>query len=86
MIRIALALLLASSLAYASETARIGSRIVTTGMTTAEVIDRVGMPTMRQDITNRYGAVLGQRWEYHDGRKMVTLWMQTGKVVRIDEQ
>lgn len=32
------------------------------------------------------GAALGQRWEYHDGRKMVTLWVQTGKVVRIDEQ
>jgi hypothetical protein len=55
-------------------------------MTTAEVLDRAGQPTAREDITNKFGAVLGQRWEYHDGRKMVTLWVQTGKVVRVDEQ
>ena len=83
---LALALLIASASAMASETARIDGRIVTTGMTTAEVLERVGAPTVREDITNQYGAVLGQRWEYHDGRKMVTLWVRLGRVERIEEQ
>lgn len=84
--RFAIVLLLVSASAMAGDTARIGGKIVTTGMTTAEVLDRAGQPTAREDITNKFGAVLGQRWEYHDGRKMVTLWVQTGKVVRVDEQ
>lgn len=83
---LAFGLLLISASAMAGDTARIGGKIVTTGMTTAEVLERAGQPTAREDITNKFGAVLGQRWEYHDGRKMVTLWVQTGKVVRIDEQ
>ena len=83
---LAFGLLLISASAMAGDTARIDGRIVTTGMTTAEVLERVGAQTVREDITNQYGAVLGQRWEYHDGRKMVTLWVQTGKVVRVDEQ
>lgn len=84
--RFAIVLLLVSASAMAGDTARIGGKIVTTGMTTAEVLDRAGQPTAREDITNKFGAVLGQRWEYHDGRKMITLWVQYGKVVRVDEQ
>ena len=83
---LALALIIVSASAMASDTARIDGRIVTTGMTTAEVLDRVGAPTVREDITNHYGAVLGQRWEYHDRRKMVALWVRLGRVERIEEQ
>jgi len=85
MIRFAL-LMLFCAYAYAGDTTRIDGNIVTTGMTSAEVLKRAGEPTAREDVQNKYGATLGQRWEYHDGRKMVTLWVQTGKVVRIDEQ
>ncbi len=84
MIRFALLLLLAS-IAYAGETARIDGNIVTTGMTTSEVLSRAGDPTVREDVQNKYGAVLGQRWEYH-GKRMVTLWVRAGKVERIDEE
>lgn len=83
---LAFGLLLISASAMAGDTARIDGRIVTTGMTTAEVLDRVGQPTVREDITNQYGAVLGQRWEYHDGRKMVTLWVRLGRVERIEDR
>lgn len=85
MIRFPLLLLFASS-AYAGETARIDGAIVTTGMTTSEVLKRAGEPTAREDVQNKYGATLGQRWEYHDGRKMITLWVRFGKVERIDEE
>ena len=84
MIRFALLMMLAS-LAYASETTRIDGTIVTTGMTSSEVLKRVGEPDAREDVQNKYGAVLGQRWEYH-GKRMVTLWVRAGKVERIDEE
>lgn len=38
--RFAIVLLLVSASAMAGDTARIGGKIVTTGMTTAEVLDR----------------------------------------------
>lgn len=79
------ALLLLASVASASETARIDGVIVTTGMTSGEVLKRVGEPDAREDVQNKYGAVLGQRWEYH-GKRMVTLWVRFGKVERIDEE
>ncbi len=84
MIRFAL-LMMFASLAYASETTRIDGTIVTTGMTSSEVLKRVGEPDAREDVQNKYGAVLGQRWEYH-GKRMVTLWVRAGKVERIDEE
>lgn len=85
MIRFAL-LMMFASLAYASETTRIDGTIVTTGMTTAEVLKRAGEPDAREPVQNQFGAVLGHRWEYHGGTRMVTLWAQSGKVVRIDEE
>ena len=84
MIRFAL-LLLICSYASANETTRIDGKIVTTGMTSGEVLKRVGDPAAREDVQNKYGAVLGQRWEYH-GKRMVTLWVRAGKVERIDEE
>jgi len=84
MIRFAI-LLMICSYANASETVRIDGNIVTTGMTTSEVLSRAGQPTVREDVQNKYGAVLGQRWEYH-GKRMVTLWVRAGKVERIDEE
>ena len=84
MMRFAL-LMMFASLAYASETTRIDGTIVTTGMTSSEVLKRVGEPDAREDVQNKYGAVLGQRWEYH-GKRMVTLWVRAGKVERIDEE
>jgi hypothetical protein len=85
MIRYALLLLLASH-AYAGDTARIDGTIVTTGMTTGEVLQRVGQPDAREDVQNAYGAVLGSRWDYYGKTRMVTLWIQRGKVVRIDDE
>jgi hypothetical protein len=85
MIRVALLMLIAS-IASASDTARIDGVIVTTGMTTGEVLKRAGQPDAREDVQNVYGAVLGSRWEYYGKTRMVTLWIQRGKVVRIDDE
>jgi hypothetical protein len=78
------ALLLSASL-YASDTTKINDKIVTTGMSVAEVMQRVGRPDRTEDVQNVYGATVAQRWEYWQGRRQVTLVIQSGKVIRIDE-
>ena len=82
---IAAVMLLSASLAFASETARIDGKIVSTGMSSAEVRERAGEPQSKEDIQNKFGAVVGQRWEYMEGRRTINLYMQQGKLVRIEE-
>ncbi len=83
---IALTLALASAYVTASDTVRIDSRIVTTGMSTAEVIDRAGQPSRTIQLENTYGAGVGERWEYYRGKKQYNVWLQGGKVVKVSEQ
>lgn len=72
--------------AIASDTARIDGKIVTTGMTVAEVSNKVGSPDRTVQLENVYGAGVGEQWEYWRGKKMFTLTVQHGKVVSIDER
>lgn len=78
-------LLLLSSLAMAAETIRIDGRIISHGMSTADVIDRAGQASRVVQLENGYGAGIGERWEYYRGRKQYSIWMQGGKVVKVDE-
>jgi hypothetical protein len=82
----ALLLMLVSVCAYASDTTRIDGKIITTGMSVAEVASRVGQPTRNVQLQNWFGAAMGERWEYWEGKRMVSLIVQGGKVVKIDEQ
>lgn len=82
---LAAVLALASSYASASDTIRIDNRIITTGMSTAEVIDRAGQPSRTVQIENRYGAGVGERWEYYRKGKQFDIWMSGGKVVKVEE-
>ena len=79
-------MLLLSAVAYAGETTRINDKIITTGMTVAEVAQRAGKPDRTVTLENGYGAAMAERWEYWQGRKLVSLIVQGGRVVRIDEQ
>ncbi len=81
-----LALLCQSGIVTASDTARIDGKIVTTGMTVAEVSNKVGGPDRTVQLENVYGAGVGEQWEYWRGKKMFTLTVQHGKVVSIDER
>lgn len=78
-------LVLLSSLAMAAETIRIDGRIISHGMSTADVIDRAGQASRVVQLENGYGAGIGERWEYYRGRKQYSIWMQGGKVVKVDE-
>lgn len=77
--------MLASTFATAADTIRIGDRIITTGMSTADLIDRAGQPSRTIQLENEYGAGVGERWEYYRGRKQYSVWLQGGKVVKVDE-
>ncbi len=77
-------LLLACTVAHA-DTTRIGSKIITDGMTSVEVLDRAGQPLDKSDITNRFGAVVASKWSYKDGRRAIVITIQSGKVVDIEE-
>lgn len=78
-----LAILCASS-AWAS-TARIDGRIVSVGMSSAEVRERAGAPVTTERVENRFGAKVADRWEYHEGRRVINLYMSQGKLVHIEE-
>jgi hypothetical protein len=78
------ALAMASGIALA-DTVRIDGRIVTTGMSTAEVIERAGQPSRTIQLENVYGAGVGERWEYYRGKKQYSVWLSGGKVVKVDE-
>ena len=82
----ALAALIIAASAYASETTRINDKIITTGMTVAEVAQRAGRPDRTVTLENGFGAAVAERWEYWQGRRMVSLIVQSGRVVGIDEQ
>ena len=71
--------------AIASDTVRIDGRIVTTGMSVAEVIDRAGEPSRTVRVENAYGAAIGERWEYWRGKKQYSIWLSRGKVARVEE-
>lgn len=81
---IAAALALASTIALAS-TVRIDNRIISTGMSVAEVIDRAGQPSRTVQLENVYGAGVGERWEYYRGKRQYNIWLSGGKVVKVDE-
>ena len=78
-------LLLISVAASAADTIRIGDRIVMTGMSTADVIDRAGRPSRTVQLENGYGAAMGERWEYYRGKKQYNVWMSGGRVTRVEE-
>ena len=82
---IAIALAAASTIACA-DTIRIDTKIITTGMSVAEVIDRAGQPSRTIQLENVYGAGVGERWEYYRGKKQYNVWLSGGKVVKVDEQ
>ena len=69
----------------AADTIRIGSRIITTGMSTADLIDRAGQPSRIIQLENQYWAGVGERWEYYRGSKQYSVWLSGGKVVKVDE-
>lgn len=77
---------LLSFTAMAEGVARIGGKIVTEGMSVAEVRQKIRKPDNVVQLQNRYGAGIGERWEYYEGRRVVMLEISEGRVYSVSEQ
>lgn len=84
---LAIALLICSAVALADTmTTRIDGAIITTGMSIAEVVHRGRRPDRIVTIENDQGAAVGERWEFFEGSRLVSLTIVDGIVRRIVEK
>ena len=68
-----------------SDTARFGSRVITTGDSEEKVIQIAGQPANRTEMQNIYGALRGYRLDYVQGRKTVQIYITHGQVACIKD-
>ena len=82
---LAVALCCLCSIAYAADTYRFSGGVVATGDSVAAVIKRGGQPSRIVQLQNRYGAAVGERWDYYTDGKLVSFEIYDGKVYSITE-
>lgn len=80
-----LAALLSMS-AWSEGVARIGGKIVTDGMSVAEVRQKIRKPDNVVQLQNGFGAGVGQRWDYYEGKRVIMLEIADGRVYSVSEQ
>lgn len=83
---LALVLTVALADAIAGETYRFDRGVVSVGDSTGALIQRAGEPSRKAPIENRFGAKLGERWEYDLRGKSVSFVIRDGKIQSIEEQ
>ncbi len=80
-----LALLLAASSAGAFDTFAFPRGVVSTGDSTAALLQRAGKPDRIVTLENHRGAAVGERWEYYLRDKQVNFTITGGRVTRVEE-
>jgi len=85
--RLLLIPLLALSLnVFASDTLRVGQQVLTVGDTAMHTIDLLGTPAYKEPVENKFGAYLGERWQYsRDKGRVVVVTIIAGKVAAIED-
>ncbi|MDO1528161.1 DUF2845 domain-containing protein [Fulvimonas sp. R45] len=72
--------------AAASDSVRFGNQLVVLGDAEAHVLKVAGRLSLRADVQNQYGAVVGHRLDYDVGNKTVSIYVgQDGRVTKIAE-
>ena len=69
----------------ASDSVRFGSRVITVGDSESKVIEVAGEPERRVELQNKFGAAIGYRLDYEQGRKTVQIYISQGQVTAINE-
>ena len=64
---------------------RFRDGVVTDGDSVAALIKRAGQPNRIVQLENRYGAAIGERWDYYIDDKLVSFEIYDGKVHSITE-
>ncbi|MFC5436442.1 DUF2845 domain-containing protein [Rhodanobacter umsongensis] len=80
------ALLLISLNVFAGDTLRVGQQVLSVGDTAVHVIDLLGTPAFKEPVQNKFGAYLGERWQYsRAGGRVVVVTIIGGKVAAIED-
>lgn len=80
-----LAALLAACGANAFGTYSAGNKILAPNDSAMRVLDAMGDPRLKEPVTNRLGAQIGEYWYYRDGSKSVRFFISGGRVVQIEQ-
>lgn len=85
--RLLLVPLLAFSLhVHASDTLRIGQRVLSVGDTAAHTLDLLGTPVYKEPVENGFGAHISERWQFvRDDGHVATITILAGKVALIED-
>jgi hypothetical protein len=70
----------------ASDTLRVGSKVLVVGDPLPRVIDLLGQPLYTQPVFDSYGVYQGDHWFYRTDSSYITLLVVGGKLVNIDEK
>lgn len=71
----------------AAATLRVGQQVLSVGETAARVITLLGKPDVKVPVENKFGAYLGERWQYDRGQDhVVTVTVIDGKVADIEDR
>lgn len=79
-------LLLTGAATAAQNTVSFGSRLISTGDSQGKVRQVAGEPDSVTVLQTRYGGAAGERWDYYERNKTITVWIQGGRVVGIEER
>ena len=85
--KMVVALLLAFGVmgAQASDTVRIGSKVLAVGDSEGKVYQVAGKPVRRERVENVYGASNGYRFDYEQTGKTIQIYVYNGRVSHIEE-
>lgn len=90
-----------AAMAHASDTLRVGSKVLSSGDSAARVVELLGKPSHRARASQSAGGrparssksrkpaakadTGGERWQYRRGGRTVTIMLVDGKVSHIDD-
>lgn len=83
LIGIVLALLIAGG--ALAQTVTFGSRLIVIGDSVAKVFDVAGKPDRIVQLENRFGAAMGERFEYYRRGKTISITISGSRVIDVSE-
>lgn len=80
-----LVLLAFATLAHAFDTYRVGSRLIRVGDSVSELVDLLGEPIYKEQVTTKFGGYVADRWQYRIDGKAVQFTISGGRIREIEE-
>ena len=74
-----------ATLAHAFDTYRVGSRLIRVGDSVSALIDMLGEPIYKEQVTTRFGGYVADKWQYRLDGKAVQFTISGGRIQRIEE-